>query len=311
MSLDPATIGAGIGIAGELFGGGGSTKAAVPNDLRGMRGEQIDLLRYLLGFGGTGQPQTAGGGRGTAPSGAPRRGFAPGGIDDNPLAGGGGIAGSGGGGLPDFSDPTGRLQSFFGGLGVPTSDLQRQASGGISEFLKSNPEQKAYEALNGILGTNPGTSTMNALQPQFERNLSAANSTGPRFGTANAIAKTRAVDDYNLLSSQALMQGVQQQIQASQVLNMLGDSAFQRLTGAYGVGQNEAAQADIATQRRLQILLQLLGTAQSATLGLPIQQTPDFMTRLGNAGMDFSTFWQGRQPVSKPVDDYKGPRVGS
>lgn len=302
MSLDPATIGAGVGIAGELFGGGGTTKAAVPNDLRGMRSEQIDLLRYLLGFGGTGKPQTAGGGRGSQPGGRPQRGFAPGGIDNIPQyapGGDGGIGGGGGGGLPDFSDPTGRLESFFGSLGMPSSDLQRQASGGISEFLKTNPEQKAYEALNGILGTNPGTSTMNALQPQFERNLSAANAAGPRFGTANAIAKTRAVDDYNLLASQALMQGVQQQIQASQVLNMLGDSAFQRLTGAYGVGKDEAAQADVATQRRLQLLLQLLGTAQSATLGLPIQQQPDFLTRLGNAGMDFATYWQGRQPVSK------------
>lgn len=285
MSLDPATIAAGVGAAGEIFGGGGSTKAAVPADLGGMRREQIDLLRYLLGFGGAGTGPSGSGGqkRGNSGNWAERR------------------YGGGGNDLPDFTnnDPTGRLESFFGGLGVPQSDLQRQASGGISEFLKTNPEAKAYEALNQILGTNPGTSTMQALQPQFERNLSAANAAGPRFGTANAIAKTRAVDDYNLLSSQALMQGVQQQIQASQVLNMLGDSAFQRLTGAYGVGKDQAAQADVATQRRLQLLLQLLGTAQSATLGLPIQQQPDFLTRLGNAGMDFATFLGSRQPVSK------------
>lgn len=293
MSLDPATIGAGIGIAGELLGGGGDTKAAVPRDLTGMRGEQIDLLRYLLGYGGRG-------------GGSKRKGRG------NPMTGRGGtsygdLTSGGGKGLPGGlgEDPTGRLESFFGALGMPSSDLQRQASGGISEFLKANPEQKAYEALNGILGTNPGTSTMNALQPQFERNLSAATAAGPRFGTANAIAKTRAVDDYNLLSSQALMQGVQQQIQASQVLNMLGDSAFQRLTGAYGVGKDQAAQADVATQRRLQLLLQLLGTAQSATLGLPIQQQPDFLTRLGNAGMDFATYWNSR-PGETPVSK-KGP----
>lgn len=291
MSLDPATIGiaaTGLNAAGGLLGGSKrKTQAAVPPDLVGPRRQQIALLQYLLGYGG--------GGPGASPMGRGGKGASwTGGLDIN---------GPGGMELPGMGDPTGRLESFFGGLGVPQSDLQRQASGGISEFLKTNPEAKAFEALNQILGTNPGTSTMNALQPQFERNLSAANAAGPRFGTANAIAKTRAVDDFNLLSANALMQGVQQQIQASEALRALGDSAFNRLTGAYGVGKDEAAQADIATQRRLQLLQYLLSTMQSATLGLPLQQTgggPNFLQTLGNSGMDLATFLGGIQkPVSK------------
>lgn len=280
MPINPTTLAAGataVGAAGDLFGGGGSTKPALPSDLRGMRQNNIDLLNYLLFGAGVNPGGTTAGNTGRK-RGAPWTS----GID---LGRSGGFGG----------DPTARLESFFGTLGVPQSDLQRQASGGISEFLKTNPEAKAYDALNQILGANPGQGIMDALQPQFQRNLSAANASGPRFGTANSIAKTRAVDDYNLLSQQALAQGINQQIQASQVLNQLGDSAFNRLTGAYGVGKDLAGQADIATQRRLQLLLQLLGTSQSASLGVGTTQQPNFLSTLGNSGMDLATFLAAMQ----------------
>ena len=320
MPINPATIAAGataLNALGGLTGGGGSTSVAIPDDMKQMRQQQIDLLSYLLGFGGTGTPQQvpAGGGQGgqggQAPQGQrslgrPSRGWAPGEGPNNtydwlPSGGGGGGAPTpGGSGLPQFGDPTSRLESFFGGLGVPQSDLQRNAGNAIGEFLKTNPEAKAYDFLNNALTTNPGEQVAGSLLPQFERNLSAAQATGPRFGTANAIAKTRAVDDYNLLSAQARMQGVNQQLQASQILNQLGDSAFNRLTGAYGVGKDQAAQADLATQRRLQLLLQLLGTAQSASFGMPLQQNPNWLSTLGNSGMDLATFLASQQkPVSK------------
>lgn len=275
MGIDPGTIAAGAGFLGTLAGGQGQTQAAVPPDLVGPRRDTLALLRYLLGYG------AGGGGGGNYASGI-----------KNP---GRGAPNQAGGGLPQFGDPTGRLESFFGKLGMPQSDLQRQAGNGISQFLNSPaPEQTALDTINKILGQNPGQGMLDALQPRFQQNLSAANAQGPRFGSGNAILKSRAVDDYNLLSQQALQQGVQQQIQAAQVAQMLGDALFNRQVAAYGVGKDQAGQADIETQRRLQILMNLLGVQQSSTLGLPLQQGNDFLTQLGQAGNQFASYWNAR-----------------
>lgn len=280
MGIDPGTAAAGVGILGTLAGGSGGGQAVIPPDLAGPRGESIALLRYLLGYGGS-----------------PSRGGSP---DWNAPGGVRGALGAGqtrAGGLPQFGDPTQRLQSFFGQLGMPQSDLQRQSVSGIQQFLNGPaPEQTALDAINKILTQNPGQGMLDALQPRFQQNLSAANAQGPRFSSGNAILKSRALDDYNLLAQQSLQQGVQQQIQASDVARMLGESMFGRLTGAYGVGKDVAGQQDIETQRRLQILLNLLGVQQSATLGLPVQQGSNFFNQLGTAGNDFAAYWARTHP---------------
>lgn len=193
---------------------------------------------------------------------------------------GGGANGTAGGGL----------EQFFGGLGSPTTGLQRQATGGIEQFLNQpNPEQRALDvsmpALQNILSGRPGQGIMDALQPQFDRNLASANQQGGRFGSGNAILRSRAVDDFNMLGAQAAQQGQQTQLQAAQMLGLLsnqaGQNPFQRLTGAFGVGQAGAEQADMETQRRIQLLMGLLGTAQGAAFNQPWAQTREASGGLG------------------------------
>jgi len=53
--MNPALVGLGIQLGstalGKLFGGDKKTEAAVPDDLKGMRAQQIGLLNFLLGMG--------------------------------------------------------------------------------------------------------------------------------------------------------------------------------------------------------------------------------------------------------------------
>lgn len=229
--------------AGSLFGGGG-TKANIPGDLRGMRQGNIDLLSNLLGFGS----RQLTGFKGTTPQFSTRGG-----------------AGSG--------DPTSRLESFFGSL---TSPLQRQATQGMSQFLNQPaPETRAFDmalpALQQVLGQKPGQGIIDALQPSFERNLASANQQGGRFSSGNAILRSRALEDFNLLGAQAAQQGINQQMQAANVLGMLGQSAgagpFGRLAAALGAG-------DLEPSRRIGLLQSLLGTSQQAVFGQPTTVTP-------------------------------------
>jgi len=203
----------------------GQPKAAIPQDLAGMRQQQIDLLGKLLGFSGT--------------------------------AGGAGPASS------QANDPLARLQQFFGTLGSPQTDLQRQVGGGISQYLNQPaPEQRALDvAMPGLQEILSGGG------PQFERDLSLANQQGGRFGSANAI-----------LRGEALRNLYNQRGQAAQTLGMLssnaGQNPFSRLLGAGQYGSQQAGQADIETQRRLSILLNLLGVGQQASFNVPTTQSP-------------------------------------
>lgn len=219
----------------------GKPKAAIPEDLAGMRQANIQLLMQLLGF-----PQGGGGGQatGTGILGQLLRKFG----QSGPLGGG---------------DPLARLQAFFGPLGVPQNDLQRQSAGGISQFLNQPaPEQRALDiALPGLQEILSGGG------PQFERDLSLANQQGGRFGSANAI-----------LRGEALRNLYGQRNQAAQTLGMLSQSAgqnpFARLLGAGEFGGQLAGQADIQTQRVLSILMNLLGVSQQASFNVPTTQSP-------------------------------------
>lgn len=245
------------------------TQALVPNDLRGTRNNQIQLLNYLLGFGQPG----AGAGQPGAASGADHLAASP--IDMFSQIGrraGGGV-GQSNAFLSGASNPLDRLQSFFGTLGSPQTDLQRQSVDGISQFLNQPaPEQRAldtaFPALQGIL-TGQG--------PQFERDLSLANQQGGRFGSANAI-----------LRGEALRNLSNQRESAAQTLGMLssaaGQNPFQRLAGAFGVGQQGAGQQDIETQRRLQLLMSLLGVGQQTAFNVPITQGQSFLDQIGQIG---------------------------
>lgn len=161
---------------------------------------------------------------------------------------------------------------FYGNLGSPTTGLQRQSTDALSHFLdQPAPEQRALDtampAIQNILNGNPGQGVIDALQPQFLRNLATANQTGGRFSSGNAILRSRALEDFNLLGANAAQQGQQTQLQAADVLRMLsgqaGQNPFDRLTAAYGIGTQGAQQQDLETQRRIELLSQALGGALS------------------------------------------------
>jgi hypothetical protein len=174
------------------------------------------------------------------------------------------------------------MNKIFGNMGSPSTPLQQQSTNQISQFLNQQaPEQRALEQaspmLQNILNSKPGAGVMDALQPHFQTNLAIANDQGGRFGSSNAILKSQAVNDYNLLGAQAAQQGQQTQLQAGNMLGMLsgqaGQNPFQRLMGGYGIGAQGAGQQDIGTQRMLQMLGTLMGGAQQASFNVPYGQT--------------------------------------
>ena len=198
---------------------------------------------------------------------------------------------------------------FYGNIGSPTSPLQRQSSDAISQFLNMpTPQDKAMEfslpALQSILGGAPGQGIMDALQPQFQRNLATANQQGGRFSSGNAIMRSRAVEDFNLLGANAAQQGQQTQLQAAQILSMLQgnqqnaqNDQFQRLLAGFGVGQQEGQQQDLETQRRIQLLSQALG----GSLSQPWQQTKPYQP----------SFWQQMLDLGKgAAATYAGSKMG-
>lgn len=213
-----------------------------------------------------------------------------------------------------------RVDQFFGGgggLGSPATALQRQSLGGISQYLNQPaPEQRALDismpALQGILNGKPGQGVIDALQPTFERNLAGANQQGGRFGSGNAILRSRALEDFNLLGAQAAQQGQQTQLQASQMLALLsgqaGQNPFNRLQGAYGIGQQEAGQQDLETQRRIQLMAYLFGAGQNAATNLPWAQTKAASGGLG--GFLGSLLGLGLGAATVEVGGAFGDRLG-
>jgi hypothetical protein len=160
------------------------------------------------------------------------------------------------GGAQDFFKNLGG-QNLFGGAEQAARGLQQGnffdgAEGVFNRLENFNPFTSAQGALEGQLGANPGQGMLDALRPQFERNLAAANQQGGRFGSANAILRSRAVDDYNLLGAQALQRGVDQQQNAANILGMIGNSLIGARgaagQGLLGVGQGRVGQQTNAMQ---------------------------------------------------------------
>lgn len=165
-------------------------------------------------------------------------------------------------------DPNSFLKTL-GGLGSPQSGLQMQGADAIGSLLRGpTPEQRAFDiSLPQLQSMLTGTG------PQFERDLSLANQQGGRFGSANEILRGEAFKNlYNMRN------------QVAQTLGLLGQGAGQAQRGlagqAFGIGQQQAQQGDIETQRRLQILMQLLGVGQQTAFNVPIQQSPGFFQQL-------------------------------
>lgn len=170
-------------------------------------------------------------------------------------------------------NPNSFLQTL-GGLGSPQSGLQLQGADALGTMLRQpTPEQRALDiSLPALQAMLTGTG------PQFEQDLALANQQGGRFGSANAILRGEALRNlYNLRN------------QTAGTLGLLSQGAGQANRGlagqAFGIGQQQAGQADLETQRRLQILMQLLGVGQQTAFNVPIQQSPGFFQQLlGVAG---------------------------
>jgi hypothetical protein len=165
--------------------------------------------------------------------------------------------------------------NYFGGAQKGFNELAGGnyfggAEGAFNRLEGYNPFQPAQGALEGMFAQNPGQGMLAALQPVFERNLAAANQQGGRFGSANAIMRSRAVDDFNLLGAQALQRGTDQQIAAAGQYGQMGNSLIGARTaagqGLLGVGQGQMSQQNAAAQGMLGIgqgrLAQDLGAAQ-------------------------------------------------
>lgn len=161
--------------------------------------------------------------------------------------------------------------------------LQRQGIG-INQFLSQpSPETKAFDTARPILeGMLTGTG------PQFERDISLANSQGGRFGSANAILRGEALRNlFNMRNqtAQTLFSGA----------NMAGNSTFDRLMQAQS--------------QRLQLLSGLFGLG--AQFGQNVGGGQNTLSALGNSGMDLATmlsiFHQGngggvRTAPNEPTD---------
>jgi hypothetical protein len=171
-------------------------------------------------------------------------------------------SGAGGG----FQNALGPLSQYFGNLGVPQSDLQRQSAGGISALLSN--QSPAMSALNTAFPTLQGMLT--GTGPQFERDLSLANQQGQRFGSANEILRGEALRNlFNLRN------------QTAGTIGMLGQQQGNLFGQGFGIGQAQAQQGDIGLQRLLNLFGGLFGARQQMVAGLPITQQPTFGQTLG------------------------------
>jgi hypothetical protein len=119
-----------------------------------------------------------------------------------------------------------------GGVREGLMNMSRLGGGGAASGDMS--------ALQRELGFNPGQQTAEALQPNFQRNLDAANQAGGRFGSANAILKSRAVDDYNLTLANATQQDLARRAQLANSLaaNSTANASQMNQYGL-GAGQNQ------------------------------------------------------------------------
>ena len=174
--------------------------------------------------------------------------------------------------LPNFQQGQGgnalqNIQQYFGNLGVPQSDLQRQSAGGISQFLQAGSpamqaQNQGFQSLQAIM--NPSNN------PLFQQGLSLANQGGQRFSSGNEILRAQALTNMFGLANQA-----------AGTAGMLGNAQLGQLGTGYGVGTQQAQQGDVNLQRLLSLFGGLFGARQQMVGGLPITQAPPLGQQLG------------------------------
>lgn len=118
--------------------------------------------------------------------------------------------------------------------------------GGQGSFSPSNV---GIAELQQLAGQNAGTGVMNALDPMFQRSLAAANQQGGRFGTSNALLRSQALENNQMLAAKAMLEGAGIQTQAASALGNTGvgyDALRQRGQEAGQQNQLGALQALIS-----------------------------------------------------------------
>ena len=177
------------------------------------------------------------------------------------------------GGIADFL--LGQFQGDASPFAGVTSDLQRQSTNGLMQFLNTNPEQQTLDMLSpglmdifgGGSAAGIGQAALPVFQRELQRSLGGLSSSAPgRFGTAFAnqgigLAQ-RSAQDFALLEAQARQQELTSQLGAAGLLGTLssqaGQNPFARLLGA---GQLGLAQTQQQIDPQLKLLLGGLGFA--------------------------------------------------
>jgi hypothetical protein len=194
-----------------------------------------------------------------------------------------------------------------GGLRDPLTQMGK--GGGLpsqlQDLMTSGGAGADTSAIRAELGQNPGAQHAAALQPHFEQRLALANQSGGRFGTANAYGRSQAVNDFNLLQSQAVQQDLQRRAGlANSLAAATGSSAAnQNATrlGAGGLGQSgqlgalnallSGGQASAGIQ---QGAAGLLGQAGQQGIGNQLGAT-QLQGGFGQQGIQNQQGWQGLQ----------------
>lgn len=159
----------------------------------------------------------------------------------------------------------GQLASGGGLSNMGQAQLQNLAGGGAN--LNFSGGGAGMSELAALARQNQGERVMESLNPAFQRNLAAANQQGGRFGSANAVLRSRAVDDFNAQAAQALQRGVDQQIAAASNLGSVGNQQdalrLQALTTGQGTQFAAAQQLANLGNQQDRLRLEALGLTQS------------------------------------------------
>jgi hypothetical protein len=156
-----------------------------------------------------------------------------------------------------------QLQQALQGIGTTGGANQYAGYGQVGGGASMDPTAAA--ALGQMAQNNPGQGVVNSLQPLFQQNLAAADQTGGRFGTSNALGRQNATNQFNQTAAQALQTGATQQQQAASSLGQLSNQA--QATGMQGAIASAGNQLQGAMGGGNQ-QLQALGLAQQGNLGL-------------------------------------------
>lgn len=134
----------------------------------------------------------------------------------------------------------------------------------------------AQGILQQLAGQNSGEAITRALEPMFQQGLAQANMTGGRFGSANALQREAALNNYNMNASNAMQRGVDQQIAAGSALGNI-DLGFN--TNQLGARGQDTQAAIASANNRL----------QGGTTGLNAQLSALGLAQTGQQGLDDAT----------------------